>query len=494
MVDGITGKREDGALPALDAGLRRVILVGAGEERYTAELGRLATTLGLEVVGVVEQNRRDNTGYIGRGKRLELAEEIRRVEAGMVVTDDELTASQSRVLEADCEAPVIDRTELIIRIFHEHARDAPSKLQVELAELSYLLPRIRGMWHHLERLGGGSAGSAGSSGSSAAGGRATRGPGEQQLEYDRRQIRTRMERLKKRLDDESASRRTRRARLKSSEIPKVALVGYTNAGKTTVLNALSGADRIPRDRLFETLETTTRKVEGEESENPSGKADQSPGHSLSYSPGFTVTDTVGFIRKLPTQLVESFSSTLEAADDADILVICADASSPDLEEEIQTVKNTLSLADLADGNGKLPGRNGRGDALKRSKSNNTQGTGGSKPVILLLNKGDLLTEDEISELGRSFPEGLVLDHGSGYGALKGRIFNCISEMRNRMRLLIPHGDYSEVTRLYGLATIHERVESEAGVILDVSLPEEVTKEYERYLFAYDGEPPENNSR
>lgn len=311
-----------------------------------AELGRLAETLGLEVVGVLEQNRRDNSGYIGRGKRLELAGEVLESGAGMVITDDELTASQARVLERDCEAPVIDRTELIIRIFNEHARDAPSKLQVELAQMTYLLPRIRGMWRHLERLGGGSAGSAGSSGSSASGGRATRGPGEQQLEYDRRQIRTRMERLKKRLDEETASRAVRRSRLRSNEMPKVALVGYTNAGKTTILNALSDAGRQTKDRLFETLETTTRKVESIGVEHTGtteiNRENNSTGNSGGYRPEFTVTDTVGFIRKLPTQLVESFSSTLEAASDADVLVLCADISSKSLEEEIRVVRETIA--------------------------------------------------------------------------------------------------------------------------------------------------------
>lgn len=449
-MDGLTVKREDGVLPPLDGGLKRVLLVGAGEERYMAELARLAETLGLDVVGVVEQNRRDNAGYIGRGKRIELAEEVKLKGAGMVVTDDELTASQSRVLERDCEAPVIDRTELIIRIFHEHARDAPSKLQVELAELSYLLPRVRGMWRHLERLGGGSAGSAGSSGSSASGGRATRGPGEQQLEYDRRQIRTRMERLKKRLREEGSSREVQRSRLKANDIPKVALVGYTNAGKTTVLNALSGAGRQTRDRLFETLETTTRQVgatgeEAHERQNGSGAEG-------GYRPSFTVTDTVGFIRKLPTQLVESFSSTLEAAAGADILILCADVSSPYLEREVRIVRETL---------------------LEDPENHD-------KPIILLLNKGDLVSGNGVRSFEVGYPGAVIADFGSGYGALLERVYREISGMRKRLTLLIPHADYSEVAGLYGGATIHDRKETEDGVLMDVSISKERISSYLRY--------------
>ena len=305
----------------------RVILVGAGEARHLAELGRLAGTLGLEVVGILEQARRDGTGYLGRGKREELGGLVEEVGAAMVVADDELTASQARVLERAAGVAVVDRTELIIRIFESHARDAASRLQVELAELEYRLPRVKGRNEALSRLGGG--------------GVTTRGPGEQQLEYDRRAIRRRMETINRRLKEEEAARSVRGARLKKGGPPTVALVGYTNAGKTTILNALSGASRSTKDRLFETLETTTRLVEGGSTTN---------GHD-GARPDFIVTDTVGFIRKLPTQLVHSFASTLEAARDADVRVLCADASSEELEEEIQTVKRTLSGVVGAGGSG-----------------------------------------------------------------------------------------------------------------------------------------------
>src|SRR5215218_5270015 len=257
----------------------RVILAGAGESCHMSELGRLAVTLGLEVVGVLEQGRRDGTGYLGRGKREELRGLVEDVGATFVVADDELTASQARVLERAAGVSVVDRTELIIRIFEAHARDAASRLEVELAELEYRLPRVKGRNEALSRLGGG--------------GVTTRGPGEQQLEYDRRAIRERMETINRRLKGEEAARSVRGARLKKEGPPTVALVGYTNAGKTTILNALSGAGRSTKDRLFETLETTTRLVEG-------GGTGATTGQD-GARPDFVVTDTVGFIRKLPTQ-------------------------------------------------------------------------------------------------------------------------------------------------------------------------------------------------
>src|ERR671913_2349819 len=226
----------------------RAVLVGAGERRHMAELGRLAGTLGIGVLAVLEQNRRDGTGYLGRGKREELRGLVEGVGARFVVADDELTASQARVLERACGVSVVDRTELIIRIFEAHARDAASRLEVELADLEYRLPRVKGRNPELSRLGGG--------------GNITRGPGEQQLEYDRRAIRRRMETINRKLGEERAARAVRGARLKDGGPPTVALVGYTNAGKTTILNALSGARRSTKDRLFETLETTTRLVEG----------------------------------------------------------------------------------------------------------------------------------------------------------------------------------------------------------------------------------------
>lgn len=403
------------------------VLVGAGEDRYLEELGRLADTLGLRVVGRLEQGRRDGVGYLGKGKREELAGMVREVSAEVVITDDELTASQARVLERSCGASVVDRTELIIRIFESHARDAASRLEVELADLEYRLPRVKGRNSALSRLGGG-----------VGGGRVTRGPGEQQLEYDRRAIRRRIEAINRKLQEEKKNRSVRSTRLRDEGPPVVALVGYTNAGKTTILNALSGAGRSTADRLFETLETTTRLVSYKETATNGAK-----------KPDVVVTDTVGFIRKLPTQLVHSFASTLEATREADVVVLCADASSETLQEEIETAAEIL----------------------------------GSREYTLCLNKVDLLTRDELLSLRLRYPSAAIVSALSddGCNELLDKIYGSISADRRRMEILIPHAEYGEVSPLYGKAEIHDSQNTEAGLWLDVTLPISSAKKYERFI-------------
>ncbi len=410
----------------------RTILVGAGEDRYLEELGRLANTLGIVVVGTLEQNRRDGAGYLGKGKREELAGIVRAEEAEMVVSDDELTASQARVLERSCGASVVDRTELIIQIFEAHARDAASRLEVELADLEYRLPRVKGRNPALSRLGGG-----------VGGGRVTRGPGEQQLEYDRRAIRRRIESINRKLIEEKRARRVRGARLHKDGPPTVALVGYTNAGKTTILNSLSGSQRSTADRLFETLETTTRLV-----------TSQASGSSSAAKPDFAVTDTVGFIRKLPTQLVHSFASTLESADNADLIILCADASSMTLSEEISTADEILS-------------------SLQKEY----------RATLLCLNKVDLLTREEYKNLSRKYPSAVLIGANRGTEDLLRSIHEAISQDRERVRILIPHGEYGLASRLYGRAEIHNSENNEEGLLLDVSLSDSLMGQYEEYRIA-----------
>jgi GTPase len=416
------------------------VLVGAGEARHMAELGRLAGTLGIGVSAVLEQGRRDGTGYLGRGKREELRELVEEVGALFVIADDELTASQARVLEKACGVSVVDRTELIIRIFEAHARDAASRLEVELADLEYRLPRVKGKNPELSRLGGG--------------GVTMRGPGEQQLEYDRRVIRDRIVTINRKLKDEKAGRAVRNARLREAGPPTVALVGYTNAGKTTILNALSGTRRSTKDRLFETLQTTTRLVKGGNNNGRDG----------AVRPDFVVTDTVGFIRKLPTQLVHSFASTLEAARDADFRVLCADASSEDLGDEISTVTTTLS--------GTFASENG-------SENGST---------ILCLNKMDLLDNELIRELRAKYPDALMISALSGCEDLLEEIYASIASRRQRMVLLIPHSDYAAASHLYGLAEIHARENTPEGVRMDVSLPLAATPRYAPYYTTMDNTP------
>ena len=403
------------------------------------ELGRLATTLGMEVAGVLEQNRRDGTGYLGRGKREELRELVEGVGARFVVADDELTASQARVLERAAGATVVDRRELIIRIFEAHARDAASRLEVELADLEYRLPRVKGRNPELSRLGGGTV--------------LARGPGEQQLEYDRRAIRRRMETINRKLGEERSARAVRGARLTEGGPPTIALVGYTNAGKTTILNALSGAGRSTKDRLFETLETTTRLVEGTSKDGANGVNSEA---NLGAYPDFVVTDTVGFIRKLPTQLVHSFASTLEVARDADARVLCADASSEELEDEVGTVRRVLAQM-AGEHNGSGP------DA-----------------EILCLNKLDLVSAQRARELRREYPEAIMISALGDCEALLEEIYDVIASERERIEVFIPHAEYAAASRLYGLAEIHARESTDSGLRMEVSLPRAAAARYAPY--------------
>ncbi|MDQ3637605.1 MAG: GTPase HflX [Actinomycetota bacterium] len=434
------------------------VLVAAGDDRQLEELARLVETLGLEVLGELEQGRRDGVGYLGRGKRAELKEFVGSVGASFVVADDEMSASQARVLEEAAGVTVVDRTLLIIRIFEAHARDAASRLEVELAELSYRLPRVRGGYRALSRLGGG--------------GVTTRGPGEQQLEYDRRVIRRRMGSIRERLVEEEAARRVRGARLKKEGPPRVALVGYTNAGKTTILNALSGEGRSTADRLFETLETTTRLVAGTGGNHPNGPAADVglPSQTGRARPDFVLTDTVGFIRKLPTQLVHSFASTLEAARDADVMVLCADASSEKLEEEIRTVEDTLaeSLASA--------GENG----VSRDSSRDGASGARSREVVLCLNKIDLVSEEGRRELASSYPEAVLIGARRDASPLLDTINAALASNRVRVRLLIPHAEYGAVSGLYGKAEIHAREDTEEGLKLDVTLTKPQASRYAHY--------------
>ena len=344
----------------------------------------------------------------------------------MVVTDDELTSSQARVLEKDSGCSVVDRTELIIKIFESHAKDSTSRLEVELADLEYRLPRIKGQNPAFSRLGGG-----------VGGGRITRGPGEQQLEYDRRAIRNRIKSINHKLAASKRSRDTRNSRLKESGSFTVALVGYTNAGKTTILNSISGAGRSTADRLFETLETTTRRISG------------------GSKPDFVVTDTVGFIRKLPTQLVHSFSSTLESARDHDVRVICADSSSSHLTEEIETVWQTLSI---------MGGSAGPGHVKN----------------ILCLNKADLLDDTARETLRHNHPEAVMTSALEDTTELTEAIYSVLSKESKRISIVLPYSEYSEIDTLYDKAEVHSHKDTENGALLDVTLPESLTERYAAY--------------
>jgi GTP-binding protein HflX len=328
----------------------RASLLPAAES--IVELAELASTAGAEVVGTTTQ-RLDHPNvatYIGKGKVDEVKEAARAADANVVVFDDELSPSQQRNLEKALGTKVIDRTALILDIFASRARTREGGLQVSLAQMEYLLPRLAGQWSHLERMEG------------AIG---TRGPGETQIETDRRLIRSRISKIKKDLEDVRQNRALYRRQRQRAGMPVVALVGYTNAGKSTLMRALSGADVLAEDKLFATLDPITRRIR------------------LASGEAVLLTDTVGFIQKLPTQLVAAFRATLEELEEADILLHVIDISHPHSFEQTQTVDATL--ADL-----------GVGD----------------KPQLLALNKVDLLRRPD-GEPVASLDEAKALVHGAG---------------------------------------------------------------------------------
>ena len=286
----------------------------SADEESLTELAALVETAGAESVGMILQSREkpDPHSFIGEGKVEEVKRMVENSQATMVIFDNDLSPSQIRVLTELCGVQVLDRSGLILDIFAQRARTKEGCLQVELAQYQYLLPRLIGMWSHLERQGG--------TGGSPIG---TKGPGETQLETDRRHIRRKIDKLKEELEEVRRVRATQRQRRQKNEIPVVAIVGYTNAGKSTLLNAITGAGIPANDRLFDTLDTTTRLL------------------AVSDTLDVVISDTVGFIRKLPHQLVEAFKATLEELEYADLLLHVIDVSNPEWEEQARIVDDLI---------------------------------------------------------------------------------------------------------------------------------------------------------
>jgi GTP-binding protein HflX len=381
-------------------------------EESLDELGRLAESAGAEVVGRVTQERLAPTPklYFGKGKVDELRASSEREGANLMISDDALSPVQERNLGGSLGLKVIDRTALILDIFAQRARTMEGKLQVELAQLSYLLPRLVGQWKHLERLGGGIG---------------TRGPGETQLESDRRMIRHRIEKIRGELGRVRVHRRLLRDRRKAAGVPVVALVGYTNSGKTTLLNRLTGAEHAAADQLFVTLD-------------PAARLCSRTGHAP-----FILTDTVGFIRKLPHQLVAAFKATLEELEEADVLVHVVDASHPGLDEQMQAVDSLLAELEL-----------------------------GPRPTIVALNKVDRLDPGAaLSALVGRF-EGVALSArtGEGVDALLDRIELALRPGVERVRLCIPYRDGTALAHCYERGRVLARSDDADGIHLEVELP------------------------
>jgi GTP-binding protein HflX len=404
-----------------------VLPKGADAEDELGELRELARTAGVEPVAELVQQRQrpDPRTYVGKGKLAELEREYADSKADVLLVDDELDPTQQRALENALDARVVDRTQLILDIFAQHAVSAEGKLQVELAQLEYNLPRMRGMWKHLERLGGGVG---------------TRGPGESQLESDRRIARRRISLLKQRLRGLRGQRATRRKERSRAETPTVALAGYTNVGKSTLLNALTGAHVSVENRLFETLDPTTRGFEHD------GKR-------------YLVTDTVGFIRRLPTQLVEGFASTLEETLVADVVLHVADASLSEdrLREQIAAVTGVLGEIGAAD-----------------------------VPIELVLNKIDLLDPLARRRLTNRFPDAVPISAvtGEGLDELKELVAKRFADRFEDVRLLVPYEEGSALSALYALgAPIAERTDTEEGVFIRARLPHREVRRFASYLIA-----------
>jgi GTP-binding protein HflX len=427
-------KRQPDAAPGAEPErgfLVAVLAPGAEDEEELSELRELARTAGVEPVAEVVQHRAqpDRRSYVGKGKLEELRQAYPAARAEVLIVDDELAPTQQRTLENALEARVVDRTQLILDIFAQHAITAEGKLQVELAQLEYNLPRMRGMWQHLERLGGGVG---------------TRGPGESQLESDRRVARRRIGLLRGRLAALSRQRETRRKERSRSSVPTVALAGYTNVGKSTLLNALTGADVSIDDRLFETLDPTTRAFEHD------GRT-------------YLLTDTVGFIRRLPHQLVEGFAATLEETLVADLVLHVVDATAPDDRLEEMTAAVESVLAEIG------------ADEL---------------PVEVVVNKVDAVDALQRRRLAGRFPGALLVSAltGEGLDELRGRLADRFSDRFEPVRLLLPYDEGAKLAELYALgAPIEERLDRPEGVIVRARLPRREVRRFAKYLLA-DSEP------
>ena len=411
--------------------LERVVLVGvwtdgsaADADASMAELAALAETAGSEVLeGMVQRRSKpDPSTYIGSGKAQELREVVLATGADTVICDGELSPAQLNALEKAVKVKVIDRTALILDIFAQHATSREGKAQVSLAQMEYMLPRLRGWGESMSRQAGGRAGGSG-------GGVGLRGPGETKIETDRRRIRERMSKLRREIRDMKKIRDTQRSRRLHSDMPSIAIVGYTNAGKSSVLNALTGAGVLVQDALFATLEPTTRRGQFDD-----GRA-------------FVVSDTVGFVRHLPTQLVEAFRSTLEEVVDADLLVHIVDGSDVNPLAQISAVRQVISEV-FADHPGDPP------------------------PELLVVNKVDAASGLELAKLRRALPGALFVSArtGDGIDALRRRMAELAAPTDTAVDVVIPYDRGDLVARVHADGRVQETEHSSDGTRIRARVP------------------------
>ncbi len=419
-----TADGHDGVTPREGRARQRALCIASQvAPEDLSELHELLRTAGVAVVGeLVQQRERPHpNSYLGSGKLEELKALAATLDANVIACDDELSPRQERTLESTLGIAVVDRTAIILDIFARHAGSAEGKLQVELAQLEYNLARMRGLWTHLERLGGGVG---------------TRGPGETQIETDRRLARDRISVLRRRLRDVQSSRAVMRSERERSALPAVALAGYTNAGKSTLLNALTGAQAAVADRLFHTLDPTTRSLE------INGRT-------------YLLSDTVGFIRKLPHQLVDAFAATLEETRRAALILHVVDASAP--EDELEAMMRAVE------------------DVLEEIGA-------GECPRLLVLNKGDLLDELGRTRAVNGHRDALLVSaqNAEGLEALRERIEQEFLAGRQAVELLLPYAEGARLAELHELAGELEREDTPEGVRVRALLPPASAARFARF--------------
>jgi GTP-binding protein HflX len=405
---------------------RAFCIAALPEGEDLSELQELLRTAGVAVVGEMVQRRElphPNT-YLGPGKVQEAKAAAKAADANVIACDDELSARQERNLEEAVGLPVVDRTTIILDIFASHAGSAEGKLQVELAQLEYNLARMRGLWSHLERLGGGIG---------------TRGPGETQIETDRRLARDRIATLRRRLEHVKGTRAVQRAERERAALPTIALVGYTNAGKSTLLNALTGSEVEVRDRLFHTLDPTTRTLK------------------LGGRP-YLMSDTVGFISKLPHQLVDAFGATLEETRRAELLAHVLDGSAPAEQREIMQHAVEQTLEEIG---------------------------AGERPRLLVLNKIDLLDAEQRVELRLRHPDAVLVSGvtGEGLEELGERLERELLHTLRPVHLLVPYADGGSLAELHEVAGEVSRENTAEGVRVDAMVPARLAERFARFAVA-----------
>ncbi|MBN1267095.1 MAG: GTPase HflX [Anaerolineales bacterium] len=414
-------------------------------EESMQELAMLADTAGLDVVGMATQRLKnpDPKTFLGSGKVQEVKLLVEDVVADMVIFDDELSPRHQRELEKVFgeNVQVLDRTALILDIFAMHAQTREGGLQVELAQYEYRLPRLTRAWTHLARQAGGGGGRAG-----GVGGVGLRGPGETQLEVDRREISRRIGHLREELEKVRAHRSRYRQRRQKQEIPVIALVGYTNAGKSTLLNQITDSDVYVADKLFATLDPTTRKV------------------SMDDGREVLVTDTVGFIQKLPTQLVAAFRATLEEITEADLLVHVVDSTHPSAEQHALAVSQTLEELEAH-----------------------------MQPMIVALNKIDALSSPAyLSELLNLFDQAVPISGqtGAGIPELMKAIARELFERKQQISVRIPYKFGKLISQFYDYGQIQKSVNEEEGIFLQGAVPDRLASRFEPFAVEEGNFPPQ----